>query len=77
VQDDPVYAEDWAGHRPVTVTVEPDQIVIRRAGEGADAGDEADVGGEADADATPGSADVATESADAGETTAAGDERDA
>jgi hypothetical protein len=33
VQDDPVYAEHWAGHRPVTVTVEPDRIVIRRAGE--------------------------------------------
>ena len=33
VQDDPVYAEHWAGHRPVTVTVERDQIVIRRAGE--------------------------------------------
>ena len=33
VQDDPVYAEHWAGHRPVTVTVEADQIVIRRAGE--------------------------------------------
>jgi hypothetical protein len=32
VQDDPVYAEHWAGHRPVTVTVEEDQIVIRRAG---------------------------------------------
>jgi hypothetical protein len=33
VQDDPVYAEHWAGHRPVTVTVEPDRIVISRAGE--------------------------------------------
>jgi hypothetical protein len=33
VQDDPTYAEHWAGHRPVTVTVEQDQIVIRRAGE--------------------------------------------
>ena len=33
VQDDPIYAEHWAGHRPVTVTVEQDQIVIRRAGE--------------------------------------------
>ncbi len=33
VQDDPVYAEHWAGHRPVTVTVEENQIVIRRAGE--------------------------------------------
>jgi len=37
VQDDAVYAEHWAGHRPVTVTVEPDRIVITRAGE--DAGD--------------------------------------
>ncbi len=33
VQDDAVYAEHWAGHRPVTVTVEPDRIVITRAGE--------------------------------------------
>jgi hypothetical protein len=33
VQDDPVYAEHWAGHRPVQVTVEEDQIVIRRAGD--------------------------------------------
>ena len=33
VQDNAVYAEHWTGHRPVTVTVEPDQIVIRRAGE--------------------------------------------
>ncbi len=32
VQDDPTYAEYWAGHRPVTVIVEDDQIVIRRAG---------------------------------------------
>jgi hypothetical protein len=40
IQDDPVYAEHWAGHRPVTVTVEPDRIVISRAGE--DSGDEDD-----------------------------------
>lgn len=33
VQDDPVYAEYWAGHRPVEVTIEEDQIVIRRTGE--------------------------------------------
>jgi len=33
VADDPVYAEHWAGHRPVTVTIEDDQIVIRRAGD--------------------------------------------
>ena len=32
VEDDPVYAEHWAGHRPVEVTIEEDQIVIRRAG---------------------------------------------
>jgi hypothetical protein len=39
VEDDPVYAEHWAGHRPVQVTIEEDQIVIRRAG-----GDEDDDG---------------------------------
>jgi hypothetical protein len=32
VQDDPVYAEYWAGHRPVEVTIEEDQIVLKRAG---------------------------------------------
>jgi hypothetical protein len=32
VQDDPVYAEYWAGHRPVEVTIEEDQIVIKRSG---------------------------------------------
>ena len=30
VEDDPVYAEHWAGHRQVEVTIEPDRIVIRR-----------------------------------------------
>jgi hypothetical protein len=39
VQDDPVYAEYWAGHRPIEVTIEEDQIVIRRAG-----GEESDEG---------------------------------
>ena len=33
IQDDPVYAEHWAGHRPIEVTIEEDQIVIRRVGE--------------------------------------------
>lgn len=33
VADDPVYAEHWAGHRPVEVTIEEDQIVIRRSGD--------------------------------------------
>ena len=28
IQDNAVYAEHWAGHRPLTVTVEPDRIVI-------------------------------------------------
>ncbi|HZO35889.1 MAG TPA: hypothetical protein VFB41_03320 [Solirubrobacteraceae bacterium] len=42
VADNPVYAEHWAGHRPVEVTVEEDRIIIRRAGESA--------GGDADAD---------------------------
>jgi hypothetical protein len=31
VQDDPVYAENWAGHRQVEVTIEPDRIVIKRS----------------------------------------------
>jgi hypothetical protein len=37
VKDNPVYAEHWAGKREVTVRIEADQIVIRRAG---DSGDE-------------------------------------
>jgi hypothetical protein len=40
VQDDPTYAEHWAGHRPVSVTIEPDRIVISRAGEDAGDGDD-------------------------------------
>jgi hypothetical protein len=32
IADDPIYAEHWAGHRPVEVTVEPDRIVIKRSG---------------------------------------------
>jgi hypothetical protein len=32
IQDNPVYAEHWAGHRPIEVLVEEDQIVIRRVG---------------------------------------------
>jgi hypothetical protein len=54
VQDDPVYAEHWQGHRPVTVTVERDRIVIRRAGEdegeGEDDGDAESGGGPLDPD---------------------------
>ncbi len=42
VADNPVYAEHWAGKREVTVSIEADRIVIRRAGGDAEAGDSAD-----------------------------------
>src|SRR5581483_6737944 len=40
IKDNPVYAEHWAGHRAVEVTIDPDQIVIRRSGSGGSAADE-------------------------------------
>lgn len=33
IADSAIYAEHWAGHRPVEVVIEEEQIVIRRAGE--------------------------------------------
>jgi len=36
IQDNPIYAEHWAGHRPVEVAVEEDRIVIRRVDEDED-----------------------------------------
>ena len=42
VKDNPVYAEHWAGKRDVTVRIEADQIVIRRAGGGEESGSDAD-----------------------------------
>jgi len=36
VQDNPIYAEHWAGHRSIEVLVEEDRIVISRAGTDAD-----------------------------------------
>jgi hypothetical protein len=42
VQDDPIYAEYWAGHRPVEVVIEEDQIVIRRVGDEDSEADEGD-----------------------------------
>ncbi len=47
IADDPIYSEHWAGHRPIEVTVEPDRIVIKRAGgdtngNGADSDSESD-----------------------------------
>lgn len=35
IADSAVYAEHWAGHRPVEVVIEEEQIVIRRAGDAA------------------------------------------
>jgi hypothetical protein len=35
IKDNPVYIEHWAGKREVTVRIDADQIVIRRAGEAA------------------------------------------
>ncbi|HEY5816644.1 MAG TPA: hypothetical protein VIS95_09965 [Solirubrobacterales bacterium] len=42
VKDNPVYAEHWAGKREVTVRIDADQIVIRRAGEGVPDGGDGD-----------------------------------
>jgi hypothetical protein len=47
IKDNPVYKESWAGKREVTVRIEADQIVIRRAGEPADNGS-GDSGSESD-----------------------------
>jgi hypothetical protein len=41
VKDNPVYVEHWAGKREVTVRIDPDQIVIRRAGGGQASEDDA------------------------------------
>jgi hypothetical protein len=41
VADNPIYAEHWAGHRPIEITIEEDQIVIRRAGVATEARDDA------------------------------------
>lgn len=46
VKDNPVYTEHWAGQRDVTVRIEADQIVIRRAS----AAGEGDSDPESDAD---------------------------
>jgi hypothetical protein len=48
VQDDPIYAEYWAGHRPVEVSIEEDQIVIRRVGDDDADSDDANGNGNGD-----------------------------
>jgi hypothetical protein len=40
IADDGVYAEHWAGHRQVEVTIEADQIVIKRVGDAGDSDDD-------------------------------------
>jgi len=42
VKDNPVYTEHWAGKREVTVRIDADQIVIRRAGESESSDDSTD-----------------------------------
>ena len=42
VKDNPVYAEHWAGKSEVTVRIDADQIVIRRAGESAPGDEDGD-----------------------------------
>jgi hypothetical protein len=48
VKDNPVYVEHWAGQREVTVRIDADQIVIRRAGAPAPESD--DSGSDSDSD---------------------------
>jgi hypothetical protein len=42
VKDNPVYSEHWAGKRAVTVRIDVDQIVIRRAGESGESSEKDD-----------------------------------
>ena len=39
IKDNPVYKDNWEGERAVTVRIEADQIVIRRAGAGSGGGE--------------------------------------
>jgi hypothetical protein len=48
VKDNPVYSEHWAGKRDVTVRIEADQIVIRRAGEPQESSSNGDAESESD-----------------------------
>ncbi len=48
VKDNPVYTEHWAGKRDVTVRIEADQIVIRRAGSAPAGGEESDSDSDSD-----------------------------
>jgi hypothetical protein len=48
VKDNPVYAEHWAGKRDVTVRIDADQIVIRRAGSPEPESDDSDSDSDSD-----------------------------
>jgi hypothetical protein len=48
VKDNPLYVEHWAGKRDVTVRIEADQIVIRRAGEPEGNGEDGESDSESD-----------------------------
>jgi hypothetical protein len=48
VKDNPVYTEHWAGKKDVTVRIEADQIVIRRAGAAPPEREESDSESESD-----------------------------
>lgn len=50
VKDNPVYTEHWAGKRDVTVRIEADQIVIRRAGESGESSNAGSNGSDDDSD---------------------------
>lgn len=50
VKDNPVYTEHWAGKRDVTVRIDADQIVIRRAGAPAPERDDSDPESDSDSD---------------------------
>ncbi|MEX2105734.1 MAG: hypothetical protein WD810_02440 [Solirubrobacterales bacterium] len=50
IKDNPVYAEHWAGKKDVTVRIEADQIVIRRAGADAPERDESEADSDSDSD---------------------------
>jgi hypothetical protein len=50
VKDNPVYSEHWAGKRDVTVRIEADQIVIRRAGSPAPEREESEPDSDSDSD---------------------------
>jgi hypothetical protein len=48
VKDNPVYAEHWAGKSEVTVRIDADQIVIRRAGSPEPESDDSGTGSDSD-----------------------------